>query len=263
MTAQTIAIGSAQRQPRGGMFLGFRTVLGKELTEWLRGRAALIIAAVSIGAAVFTTIIPFIAPPTPGVPLLSREPTVNVLLGWSGLTAAIIALLSTMSLLTAERDRGTLAWSLSQPVSPTSIVLGKWTAAFVVFAIAAIILPLAVSSVVATVAYGSVPDLATIALFGVLYLTVPAFFIALTVALGTVLRSTGAVAGVAFVVLFLPSAIGAVAPIVNQASPTSIAAWAMATATGAPASSITFAGWLVGMAILAIGAKLAFDREEF
>ena len=217
----------------------------------------------AIGAAVFTTLIPFIAPPTPGVPILSRDPTVNVLLGWSGLTVAIIALLSTMSLITAERDRGTLAWSLSQPVSPTSIILGKWTAAFIVFAVAAVILPLAVSSGVATVAYGSLPDLATVARFGALYLTVPAFFIALTIAIGTVVRSTGGVAGIAFIVLFLPSAIGAVAPIVNEASPTSVAAWAMATATGAPASAVTFAGWLAGMAILAIGAKLAFDREEF
>jgi ABC-type transport system involved in multi-copper enzyme maturation permease subunit len=262
MTAQSVVIGSARRQSRGGMFLGFRTVLGKELMEWLRGRAALIIAVVAIAAAVFTTIIPFIAPPTPGVPLLSREPTANVLLGWSGLTAAIIALLSTMSLITGERDRGTLAWSLSQPVSPTSIVVGKWTAAFVVFSIAAVALPLAVSSVV-TLAYGSIPDLAMVARFGVPYLTVPAFFIALTITIGTVVRSTAGVAGIAFVVLFLPSAIGALAPVVNEASPTTIAAWAMATATGAPASTLTFAGWLVGMAVLAIGAKLAFDREEF
>jgi ABC-2 type transport system permease protein len=262
MTAQSIAIGAAKRRPRSGMFLGLRTVLGKELMEWLRGRAALIIAAVSIGAAVFTTIIPFIAPPTPGMPLLSRDATVNVLLGWSGLTVAIIAVLATMSLITAERDRGTLAWSLSQPVSPTSIVVGKWTAAFIVFAVAAVIVPLAVSSVVATVAYGSVPDLALVARFGVLYLTVPAFFIALAIAIGTVIRSTAGVAGIAFVVLFLPSAIGALAPVVNEASPTSIAAWAMATATGTTASSLTFAGWLVAMAVLAIGAKLAFDREE-
>ena len=41
-------------------------------------------------------------------------------------------------------------------------------------------------SLVATVVYGGLPDLATIGLFGALYLTVPAFYIALTVALGTV-----------------------------------------------------------------------------
>ena len=44
------------------MFLGFRTVFRKELTQWLRGPGAFIVAAVvSILGAVFTTLIPFIA----------------------------------------------------------------------------------------------------------------------------------------------------------------------------------------------------------
>ena len=38
MTAQSAAIVPAIKSPsRGGMFLGFPTVLRKELTEWLRG----------------------------------------------------------------------------------------------------------------------------------------------------------------------------------------------------------------------------------
>ena len=36
----------------------------------------------------------------------------------------------------------------------------------------------------------------------------------------------------------------------------------MAVATGQPASMLTLVGFLVSMAILAIGAKLIFDRQE-
>jgi ABC-type transport system involved in multi-copper enzyme maturation permease subunit len=251
------------RSARESLFLGFGSVIRKELAEWGRGRGPLVIGGVSIAAAVFTTIIPFIAPPTPGMPELSRDATTNVLLGWAGLTAALVAILSTMSLIPTERDRGTLAWTLSQPVSPTSILAAKFGAAFIVLALAAVIVPLAVSSVVATIAYGSVPDVATIALFATLYLTVPAFYVALTVALGTGIRGTAGIAGIGFLVLFLVPGIGGLVPIVKDVSPTSIGTWAMAVATGQPASTLTLAGWLAGMTLLALAAKLAFDRQEF
>ena len=133
MTAQSTALEpTAKPVHRGGMFLGFGTVFRKELTEWRRGRAALIIGGVSIASAIFTTVIPFIVPPGEG-PLLSRDPTTNVLLGWSGLTAAVIALLATMSLISSERDRGTLAWTLTKPVSPASVIAAKFTAAMIVY----------------------------------------------------------------------------------------------------------------------------------
>ena len=62
MTAQSVAIGPTTKSPsRGGMFLGFRTALRKELTEWLRGPKLLIVAGVSILGAIFMTLIPFIA----------------------------------------------------------------------------------------------------------------------------------------------------------------------------------------------------------
>ena len=100
MTAQTVSVPSSShvtRSARESMFLGFGSVLRKELAEWGRGRGPLVIAGLSIAAAVFTTVIPFIAPPTPGVPELSRDATTNVLLGWAGLTVALVAILSTMS----------------------------------------------------------------------------------------------------------------------------------------------------------------------
>jgi ABC-type transport system involved in multi-copper enzyme maturation permease subunit len=266
MTAQSVALGPTTKRP-SGMFLGFGTVFRKEMTEWLRGRAALIVAGVSIASAIFTTVIPFVVTASGEAaqgPALSMDPTANVLLGWrGGQTVVVIAVLATMALLSAERDRGTLAWSLTNPVSRTSIIAAKFGAAVLVVSTAAVLLPLAISVAVATVAYGGLPDLATIGLFALLFLALPVFFIGVTVALGTFVKSTAGVAGIAFAVMFVPAIFGGLLPIVNEISPTSIGTWALAMATGQSASGLTIAGWLVSMVVLVIGAKLVFDRQEF
>jgi ABC-type transport system involved in multi-copper enzyme maturation permease subunit len=265
MTAQSVALEATPVRPRrGGMFLGFGTFFRKEIQDWVRGRRALVVGAVVTAAAAFTTVIPFVVGATgeTGGPPLSMDPTVNVLLGWSGQTLPIVALLASMALLSGERDRGTLAWSLTRPLSPTSILVAKWLSAVSVLAAVAIFIPLAVSVGIATVVYGGLPDLGTVGLFAALYVSIPAFYVALTLAIGTAVKGTGGIAGLAFVVMFLPSVIGALVPIVAEAAPTAIGGWAMAVATGQPASTLTLAGFLGSMAVLAVAAKVIFDRQE-
>lgn len=264
MTARSSTLDPGATSAPGGLFLGFGTVFRKEVAEWVRGRRALVVGVVATAAAVLSTIIPFIVPKdSPGAAALSMTSTANVLYGWNGLTFAIIAVLATMSLMSSERDRGTLAWNLTNPVSRSSVLAAKWGAAMLVFGLVGVVLPLTISSIVATVVYGTVPDLRTVGLFAALYLTVPAFYIGLMVALGTGLKATAGIAGIGFLVMFLPSGIGALLPIVNEVSPTSIGAWAMATAMGEPVSLLTVGGWLVTMAVLVLGAKIVFDRQEF
>ena len=267
MTADTATIAPlATALGRGGMFLGFANSLRKESTEWFRSPKALIVLAVSIAGAIFMTLIPFIARATgeaSEAELLTMDPTANVLLGWTGQTVAFIAVLSTMALISAERDRGTLAWSLSNPVSPTSIIASKFVAAVLVIAVVAVALPMIVSIGIATFAYGGLPDLAIIAPFSALFLALPVFYIALTIAVGTVVRSTAGVAGVAFAVMFVPQIIGGLVPVANDISPTSIGTWALAVANGQAASALTPIGWLISMVAICVGAKLAFDRQEF
>jgi ABC-type transport system involved in multi-copper enzyme maturation permease subunit len=273
MTAQSVAVApTAIRRRRGGMFLGFVTVLRKEVTEWFKGPKALIVAGVSVVGAVFMTVIPFVAKATNQAAesgleqsqmYLTMDPTANVLLGWTGQTVALIAVVATMALVSTERDRGTLAWSLTNPVSATSVIAAKFVAAMLVFSVTAVILPLALQIGLATVVYGSVPDLAVIGSFAGLFLALPAFYIALTIGLGTAIKSTAGVAGIAFAVMFVPQILGGLLPIVNEVSPTSIGTWAMAVAKGQPASMLTLAGWGVAMVVLVVGSKLVFDRQEF
>jgi ABC-type transport system involved in multi-copper enzyme maturation permease subunit len=263
MTSQAATVGTDIAIRSGtGPLLGFRPLLAKELTEWARGKGALVIALISIPGAIFTTLIPFITPKGQG-PVLSLDPTANVLLGWGGLTMAVVALLATMSLISGERDRGTLPWTLSKPVSPSSFLAAKWVAAMLVASVLGVLIPLTVSSVVATVAYGALPRLDVVATFALLYLAVPAFYIAVTIALGTVVRSTGGVAGIGFAVLLVPTLIAGAVPFLREFSPTSIDGWAMAVATGHPASAATFAAYGVAMAALVVGARMAFNRAEF
>ena len=62
--------------------------------------------------------------------------------------------------------------------------------------------------------------------------------------------------------MFLPTLIGALVPVVAEISPTAIGDWALAVATGQPASMLSLVGFLGSMAILAIAAKVIFDRQE-
>ena len=267
MTAKAAAIAPiTTNAQRGGLFLGLSNSLRKELTEWFRSPKAFIVLGISLAGAIFMTLIPFVARATGDAAtagdLLSMDPTANVLLGWTGQTVAFIAVLSTMALLSAERDRGTLAWSLSNPVSPTSIITAKFMASVLVVALVAVALPMVLSIGIATVAYGGLPDLAVVGSFTGLFLALPIFYIALTIGVGTAVRSTAGVAGVAFAVMFVPQIIGGFLPIANEISPTSIGTWALAVAKGEAASALTPVGWLVSMVAIVIGAKLVFDRQE-
>jgi ABC-type transport system involved in multi-copper enzyme maturation permease subunit len=264
MTARSVAVQA--RPSQGGLFLGFGTVFRKEVTEWLRGRRAIVVGIVSILSVAFTTLVPFVVRATGQAssgPPLSMEPTPNVLYGWGGMTIQVIALVATMSLLPVERDRGTLAWNLANPVSRASVLFAKFGAAFLAIGILSVLVPIAVSVGIATIAYGGIPDLQTVGTFAVLYLTVPAFWIALTIALGTFIKSAAGIAGTGFAVMLLPTLVAGFVPFANEISPTSTGTWAIAVATGAPASGLTLVAWLMTMGTLLIGGKLIFDRQEF
>lgn len=268
MTAQSTTSEAPLRRRRwsAATFLGFGNALKKEMTEWLRGTKTLIVAGVAIAVSVFATLVPLIEEATsePGE-VLGRltDPTAAVLLGWGSDVSALIVIVATIGLLTTERDRGTLAWNLANPVSPTSIIAAKFIAAFAVLSVAVVLLPLVVSIGVATFAFGGVPDLRELSVFGLVFLMLPALYVGLTVALGAAARSTAAVAGIALAVMFVPELLGSIFPGIAEVSPTSIGRWAEAVAVGDPASMLIPATWLLSMVLFTIGAKVVFDRQEF
>lgn len=267
MTARSIIspAGAAGRS-HGAPFLGFGTAFRKELTEWRRGPKALVIAGVSTAVAVFTTLLAVIEAATvdPGeVIRMSADPTANVMFGWTGQIVGLIAVVATMALISTERDRGTLAWSLANPVSPTAILAAKYGAALIMIGVAAVLVPMAVSVAVAVAAYGGLADLSTVAAFTLIFMAVPALYVALNVALGAGIRSTVGVAAVALAVLFVPELLGQLVPAVATWSPTSIGLWAQAFMQGQPAPWETPVAWAVSMVVLIVSAVVVFDRQEF
>jgi ABC-2 type transport system permease protein len=249
----------------GGSFLGFGPLLGKELTEWVRTRRAIALAAISLANGVFTSLIPRVVEASGGasrgVPL-SLDPTTNVLTFGAGQAVPMILVLATTGLMSGERDRGTLAWTMSKPVSRPALLLAKWSAAMLACAVLGLIVPLVAQAAAAAYAYGAAPDASVIIPFAALYLAVPAFYVALTLAVGTVVRSTSGVAGIALLVALVPPLIATILPDVAPFLPTSISTWALVTAGGHSASVATAMIWLAAMAALCGIAFIALDRQD-
>jgi hypothetical protein len=244
-------------------FTGFRPFLRKELADWWRRRAAiatvLIVAALgAIGTLAGRIDQAIGGTGTPAHP----APTVNVLGAKFEDWILFAAIFTSIGLITQERTSGTLAWTLSKPVSRASVLLGKWTAGVLMLGIFAVALPLTASVVVATLAYGDVPDIGVIARFGLVLLALPAFFVALNIAAATRLNSQAAIAAIAFGVYAAPYLISAFAPQVAELWPTSMGVMAGGFAVGDAPSLATVASWALSIMALGALAVLAFNRED-
>ena len=248
------------------LLLGIGPVVRKEIHEWFASRRAAILLAISSLMMVLLTLNARLAlwsASAGHVTLpanISVDPTINVLAKWPQ-WYFFFAIVFTASLVVSEREHGTLDWSLSKPLSRTALLLGKWVAAVAMLIAFGLVVPMALSTAVAVVAYG-MPDLGAIAVATVLLATVPVFFAALTIALGAVLPSQVAVAGIAFAVAVAPGLIGTFLPDVAAALPPSSGPWAVAVALGAPAGPWTPIGWFVGCAVVGILGIAAFRRGD-
>jgi hypothetical protein len=251
MTANTLAL------------TGFQPFLRKEVADWWRRRAAvatfLIVAALGAIGTLAARIDATLGGAGSGAHPAS---TVNVLGAKFEDWVLFAAIFTSIGLITQERTSGTLAWTLSKPVSRASVLLGKWTAGMLMLGIFAVALPLTASVVVATLAYGDVPDVGVIARFGLVLLAVPAFFVALNLAVATRLNSQAGIAAIAFGMFGAPYLISAFAPQVAELWPTAIAAMAGGFAVGDAPNVATVASWALSIVALGSLAVLAFNRED-
>jgi hypothetical protein len=242
---------------------GFGPFLRKELGDWWRRRAAVATAAVVGGLAAVGTLATRIDEFFGGVPTAEMlNPTANVLSAQFEQWLAMASIFASLGLLTLERSSGTLAWSLSKPLSRPSLLLAKWCAASLTLALCAVVVPLAVSAGVASIAYGTPPDAGTVARYGLVLLAVPVFFAALNLAMATKVDSQGAIAAVAFAAFAGPYLLGSLLPGAADFWPTSVGLIAGAVASGAPANPATLASWAVAVVALLLTATLTFARED-
>jgi ABC-2 type transport system permease protein len=244
--------------------LGFGPFVRKELSEWWQRRAILAtfgaVTALGIIGTLATRIDERLSGLAPAAAQL--DPTMNVLGALFDQWILFAAIFASIGLLIQERTTGTLAWTLSKPISRTSLLLAKWLVAVVMLTLFALVLPLAVSVGVATWAYGSVPDLGRVATLGGVLIAVPAFYVAFNLALSTRLNSQAGVAAIGAGVAMVPLLLGGFLPVLVELWPTSMSSVAMAMAGGEAPHLPTILSWAVVVIGLGIAGLVIFQRED-
>jgi ABC-2 type transport system permease protein len=166
------------------------------------------------------------------------------------------------SLIVHERDTGTLAWVASKPVSRGSIWLSKWISSTAILAVAAALVPLAITTGVVVALYGSL-SVSFLALVLVGMVASIAFFAAVGLAAGTVVPGQPAIVAVGLGVLFLVPVVAGLLPVdVMPYLPTSILDWTIGLAGGQAVSWATPIAWAIGTAVLVALAIRRMDRIE-
>lgn len=251
--------------------LGLRNLVRKDIAEWLHGKRPWLVLGITTTvfalAAANSRISEWAARSLPADPgegpakVLSVLPMDNLLFAIGTQFIVLAAIFATMSLLLTERDSGTLAWTISKPVSRTSVLVSKWLTATLVLWVAAVVIPITVTTGLVTVLYGP-PDLAAVITLGVTMIAVPAFYVAVALAASTFVPSQAAVGAIGLAVLLAPQISGGIVPAITPLFPGSIFDWAVAVSTGAPASAATPVAWLIGTAVLFVLARKRLNAMD-
>ena len=115
---------------------GLGALLRKDTTEWLRGRRAWVLLVVTtlfmaLSAANGWISAQIVGALGPGAEVgdFTLKPDDNLLSAIGTQIFVLAAILAVVSLIVAERQSGTLAWTASKPVSRAAIWLSKWPSA--------------------------------------------------------------------------------------------------------------------------------------
>jgi ABC-type transport system involved in multi-copper enzyme maturation permease subunit len=235
----------------------------------LRGRRAWIVLGITTVFMVLSSANGWIAaqiaaslPPDVVPPEVNLSAVDNLVAAVATQIFVLAAIFAVVSLLVAERQAGTLAWTASKPVSRSAIWLSKWLSASAMLALTAGILPFAATSGLVVVLYGPPPvELVGAILFGIVASVV--FFAALGLAAGTVMPGQAAIAATGFgVFAVVPALVGLLPLPLAPFLPTSILSWSLATASGVDAGWVTPVAWAVWTALLVAFGLQRMHRLE-
>ncbi|MFL5754991.1 MAG: ABC transporter permease [Chloroflexota bacterium] len=272
MTATSVSSSEpiARRSGASVALAGTRPLFRKDVGEWRHGVRLWVVlivtsafmALAAANSAINQWVVANVAEAQGQDARISLVPLDNVVIAVSSQVFIFAAIFAAMSLLVGERDRGTLSWIASKPVSRTSIWLSKFSSATAMLWVAAAIVPMVITAAVATVLYGvpSIPALIVITLG--MGATI-ALFVAVVLAGSTLVASQPAVAAIGFAVLFLPALLGGILPsTVLQFLPTSILSWAVGLAGGADVGYVAPVAWLAWMIGIGVFSARQMGRLE-
>ena len=271
MTASISVPARAAGRVPADRLAGFGPLFRKELREWVHSKRIWVILASTTAFMALTAangaIASWVVANVPDGEVSSGpivlDPMVNFFSAVSSQIFVMVAIFAAMSLLIGERDKGTLSWVASKPVSRASIWLSKWVAASIVLSIVAGIIPMAATYGLATVLYGPVGiDALVFAAIGVTASIT--FMVAVVLAASVVVANQAAVAAIGFVVFFLPQLFAGLLPVdISPVLPSSILSWAISPVVGAEMSIVTPIVWAVSVIALIGFASWRMDRLEF
>jgi ABC-2 type transport system permease protein len=187
----------------GGVLRGFGNLLGNELQQWFGTRRWIIhlliwVVPINVLIAVAVSEIMSGNPPAEAPPDLTAQliEAFQIFFLLGGLATGIGIITSAQGAIIREKQLGTAAWVMSKPASRVAFVLAK----FVAYAITFLILAVAIPALVLYIQMTLIWHYPQIVLPFVLGLSVHTlhllFYLALTLMLGTLFASRGAVTGI-------------------------------------------------------------------
>jgi ABC-2 type transport system permease protein len=217
-----------------GWRMGFANLLRKENADWWRTRTWLIHSIIwflLINGIVFAVLKAPVPSDANAGPPPDSGTMIFVIMG--GLMTGLGIIIMMQGAILDEKKSGTAAWVLSKPLSRPAFILAKLTANF----LAAVLIMVVLQGVIAFIqlslfdpnAPALVPFLAGLGLIALHLL----FYLTLTVALGTVFNSRGAVLGIPIGLLFGAQFLMQLAPALAQVMP-----WAIVIPAGDAPSAL-------------------------
>ena len=187
-----------------GPLAGFRNMLKIEGSRWLSPRTLITQSLVWLFAINFIGGMPLIvAPIVDGSEIVTLDMASEIFIGIFSMVIAIGAIIVMQSSLVGEKQSGTAAWLLSNPITRTSFVLSKLLANTLGLLFVAIILQGAIGYGIVSYALGSMlPVGAYLASMGLQTLHM-LFYITLTLALGAFFDSRGPIMGIGIMVVMI------------------------------------------------------------
>ncbi len=250
-----------------GWATGFGNMLDKELGSWWRTRRWLVhLILWQVVVSGFILLIS-LEQRSQSSPESALNEVMNVFFQAGGFFSLLGAVLVSQGSIVGERRSGTAAWVLTKPTTRKTFVLSKLVAITGTFLLLAVVLPAIAVLGICQVIWGQTPALIHFAEgIGILSLH-HAFYIAITLMLGTLFKARGPVAGAALGLWlsgqilpnFAPKWLSLVMPWPLAQSAASIALW----------KPVPFPLWIPVVSTASLGliavlvALWRFEREEF
>ena len=258
-----------QPLPEKGMLSGFMNMLKIENSRWWNRRNILTQSIVWLASVNFLVAMPLIvAPMLEGMPAITLEEGGEIFMGIFSNVLAIGSVILLQGSLVGEKQSGTAAWILSNPISRPSYVLSKLVANTGGIMFVGVLLQGAVGYIILSYAVGAALPIASyVTAMGLLALFT-LFYISFTLMLGSFFSARGPILGIAIMFAFLHDYLGQMVESVIQGF-TSILPNRLVNAAGAimlgnplpsiipVASNMIFIVLFVGLAIW------RFEKTEF